>query len=206
VTSKPLAIVGLVIAVAAATGWLLWGRPSGSSPPHPSPATQASSGQRPDHAGAQLALGTVDAGAADAGELEPPSAEDTPPYPVDEPWLRARLPATNRYWTEAAPTADVEVAKARAERAKRSNTMYGRILANEASEAEIRSYYDDKRQLSEDLLALAELVLREKKDELPERDLGLFELTANLHRARLQQIQRDLKDALGRLPSSGGAP
>jgi hypothetical protein len=151
-------------------------------------------------------VGTSDANDADdAGDPEPPSAADTPPYPVDEEWLRARLPPTNRYWQEAAPTADVEVAKARAERAKRSNAMYGRILANEASAAEIGAYYDDRRQLSMDYLELAELVLREKKDELPERDLGLFELTANLHRARLAQIERDRRDALARLQQRGGS-
>jgi hypothetical protein len=41
-------------------------------------------------------------------------------------------------------------------------------------------------------------VLAEQSDRLPERDRGLFELSATLHRARLQQIDRDEADALAR--------
>jgi hypothetical protein len=151
---------------------------------------------------ASTAATTLDAMVPDA-ELDLPPAADTPPYPVDLTWLRTRLP-DSRYWELAAPTADPVVAKARAESAKRSNADYGRILAGEASEKEIRDYYEEKRQISQDYLELAEVVLKEKGEELPERDRGLFELTANLHRARLIQIQRDLADALSR-PREGAA-
>lgn len=41
-------------------------------------------------------------------------------------------------------------------------------------------------------------MLAEQSDRLPERDRGMFELSQTLHRARLQQIDRDEADALAR--------
>lgn len=111
--------------------------------------------------------------------------------------LRARLP-NNRYWELGVPTSDPAVAKARAARAERANAVFGRTQTGEATQAEIRGYYAEQRRISEDYLELALVVLAEKRDQLPERDIGLFELSANLHRARLKQIERDLADALAR--------
>jgi hypothetical protein len=122
---------------------------------------------------------------------------DPAPYPVDLEELRARLP-DNRYWELGAPTSDPEVAKARAERARRQNELFGRTQTGEATEPEIRAYYAEQRRVSEDYLRLSMVVLAEKGDELPERDRGMFELSAQLHRARLKQIERDLVDALAR--------
>lgn len=118
-------------------------------------------------------------------------------YPVDLDELRTRLP-NNRYWELGAPTSDPEVARARAERAKRDNAIFGRTQTGEATEPEIRAYYAEQRRISEDYLQLSLVVLAEKADQLPERDRGMFELSANLHRARLKQIERDLADALAR--------
>jgi hypothetical protein len=118
-------------------------------------------------------------------------------YPVNLDKLRGRLP-DNRYWTLGAPTSDPVVAKARAARAERDNVVFGRIQSNEAAPAEIRAYYAERRAISRDYLQLAELVLAEQGEALPPRDRGMFELSANLHRARLQQIERDEADALAR--------
>jgi len=123
-------------------------------------------------------------------------------YPLDLQKLRSQIP-DNRYWQLDAPTTDVEVAKERAEKAKARNTMFGRIQANEASAEEIRAYYEERRRVSKDYLELALMVLDGRAGEASERDRGLFELTANLHRARLEQIDRDQGAALGRI--SGGA-
>jgi hypothetical protein len=120
------------------------------------------------------------------------------PYPVNLDALRARLP-DNRYWALGAPTSDPAVARARAERAARDNTALGRIQANEAAPDDIRAYYTERRAISRDYLQVAELVLAEQGDRLPPRDRGMFELSVNLHRARLQQIDRDEADALARL-------
>lgn len=118
-------------------------------------------------------------------------------YPVVLDELRTRLPG-NRYWELGVPTSDPEVARARAERAKRDNAIFGRTQTGEATEPEIRAYYAERRRISEDYLQLAMLVLEEKADELPERDRTLFALSARLHQERLKQIERDLADALAR--------
>jgi hypothetical protein len=126
-------------------------------------------------------------------------------YPVNLDALRSRLPG-NRYWTLGAPTSDPEVARARARRAELDNKALGQIQANEASPEDIRAYYAERRALSSDYLELATLVLKEQGDQLPARDRGMFELSANLHRARLQQIDRDEADALARLRPRAGPP
>jgi hypothetical protein len=123
-------------------------------------------------------------------------------YPVNLDDLRARLP-NNRYWQLGVPTRDPAVARARAERARRDNELFGRVQTGEASEPEIRAYYDERRRVSEDFLQLSMLALAEKGDQLPERDRGMFELSVTLHRARLKQIDRDLADALARRRGRG---
>lgn len=120
------------------------------------------------------------------------------PYPVKLDELRARLPL-NRFWILGAPTSDPAVARERAARAEADNKALGRITANEATPDEIRAYYDERRAISKDYLEITELILKEQGAQLPERDRGAFELSANLHRARLQQIERDQADALARL-------
>lgn len=125
-------------------------------------------------------------------------------YPVQLDALRARLP-NNRYWSLGAPTSDPAVAKARAERAERDNVQLGRIQANEASAEEIRAYYAERRAISNDYLEIARVVLAEQGDRLPARDRGMFELSVNLHRGRLQQIDRDESDALSRLAARAAA-
>lgn len=131
--------------------------------------------------------------APDPGDPADPTAH----YPVDLEELRARLP-DNRYWELGSPTRDPEVAKARAERARRDNELFGRTQTGEATEPEIRAYYAERRRISEDYLRLALLVLEEKAEQLPDRDRTLFALSAKLHRERLTQIERDLADALAR--------
>lgn len=111
--------------------------------------------------------------------------------------LRAELP-DNRYWARDAPTSDPEIAKARAARAERENVAFGRIQSGEATPAEIRAYYAERRAVSRDYLQLAQRVLERTSDALPTRDRGMFELSAKLHAARLQQIDRDEADALAR--------
>ena len=119
-------------------------------------------------------------------------------YPVNLDALRTRLP-NNRYWMLGAPTSDPMVARARAARAEQDNVAMGKIQSNEATPEEIHAYYAERRAISQDYLQLAELVLAEQGDALPSRDRGMFELSVNLHRARLKQIDRDESDALARL-------
>ena len=123
-------------------------------------------------------------------------------YPVDLEELRAKIP-DNRYWELGVPTKDPEVARARAERARRENELFGRTQTGEATEPEVRAYYAERRRVSEDYLQLAQLVLAEKGDQLSERDRNLFAFSAKLHTDRLAQIQRDLVDALARRRQRG---
>ncbi len=194
----------LALAIAVVVSLLL--RASSSSQPERTtgdPAvTGAASGAGADRAEA-ASLGAAPADDSEAARIAAAVAE-APRYPVDLDWLRARLP-DNLYWRDGAPTSDPEVAKQRAERARKANELYGRVQTGEASEQEIRDYYEEKRRLSQDYQALAELVLKEKGAELPERDRGMFELSARMHRDRLAQIDRDLADAQARRAAKAGA-
>lgn len=150
---------------------------------------------------AEPAAGGATAGATAGATVGSDPAADsigrTEPYPVNLDALRGRLPG-NRYWALGAPTSDPAVARARADRARRDNTALGHIQANEASPEDIGAYYAERRAISRDYLELAQLVLAEQGAQLPERDRGMFELSVNLHRARLQQIDRDEANALAR--------
>jgi len=118
-------------------------------------------------------------------------------YPVDLERLRARLP-DNLYWKLGAPTEDPEVLQMRAEEEQRWNELFGKVQSNTATEEEIRRYYDHRRKLSEDYLEFAALVLQEHGARLSERDRGLYELSVKLHSSRLDEIQRQVDDALAR--------
>jgi hypothetical protein len=123
-------------------------------------------------------------------------------YPVKLDALRKRMP-DNRYWALGAPTSDPVVAKARAARAERDNAALGRIQANDATPGEIRAYYTERRAISRDYLQLSQTVLDEQGAALSSRDRGMFELSANMHRDRLKQIDRDEADALARRGAAG---
>jgi hypothetical protein len=160
------------------------------------PTTQPTAVARPPNAGVAA---NTNSPPLDLAGAPPGAGSDggSGRYPVDLDALRAELPG-NRYWAEGAPTSDPEVAKARAARAERANTELGRIQANEATPDQIRAYYADRRGLSRDYVELSERALAHFGAALPERDRGMFELSANLHRARLHQIDRDEADALAR--------
>lgn len=188
-----LGVVAIVIVVGV-VGYFRWARdrevrsvaPTSSAPVPPT--TNLTS--LPNTATAEFA---VAGSASTADPIGDPRA-----YPVKLEELRAQIP-NNRYWTLGAPTSDPAVAKVRAARAEQDNRALGRITANEASPEEIRAYYAERRAISRDYLELTELVLKQQGDALPERDRGMFELSANMHRARLQQIDRDQADALARI-------
>lgn len=145
-------------------------------------------------------LATGDAGAVSVPEgMTQPRRKgaDGNEYPVDLAYLRARIP-DNLYWRLGQPTQDPELLRQRAEEEKRWNDLFGKVQSNTASEEEVHRYYDHRRQLSEDYLELARLVLEEYGDELPERDRGMYELSIEMHGSRLAEIPRQLEDALAR--------
>jgi hypothetical protein len=140
-----------------------------------------------------------DTGGADpaAGAEVDPGDESGNEYPVDLERLRARIP-DNLYWRLGAPTKDPAALQARAEEEQRWNQLYGKVLSGTASEEEIRSYYDHRRQLSRDYVDFARLVLQEYPGELPERDRGLYEMSIEMHTTRLAEIPRQIEEALAR--------
>jgi hypothetical protein len=139
-----------------------------------------------------------DPDATDDGELPELPTDGQAPYPVDLDALRKRMP-DNRYWALGAPTKDPAVLRMRAERKKADNALLGKILSTTATEQEIDEYYAERQRVSEDYTKVAAQVLADHRDELPERDVGLYELTIRLHRGRMDQIERDRTAALERL-------
>ena len=203
-TSTSLARVKPRVWIAAGAlvvaGVIIWAvvRPARDSETTSSVAPAPGSSQAANAPGSPTSAPSLPA----AAPLPPPAPlgeknESLTHYPVDLDDLRAKLPG-NRYWELGAPTKDPEVTRARAEYEKRRNELFGRTQSGEATEPEIRAYYAERKRVSEDFLQLALTVLAEKGDQLPERDRGMFELSAKLHRDRLKQIERDLADALAR--------
>lgn len=200
--SKAFIIGGVVVSLAAAIVLYLQLRADQAPAREGRGAEVASSSEK-------ASAEAVTAGAS-AASPENPFGGPAASYPLNLELLRPQIP-NNLYWELDAPTRDVEVAKQRAARAKKRNDDYGRILSNEAEEGQIREYYDERRRISNDYLQLSALVLEGKAGEVSERDRGLFELTVNLHRERLKQIERDQLDALarrakGKGPSIPGGP
>ena len=124
---------------------------------------------------------------------EEPRAE----YPVQMEELRARLP-DNLYWEMDAPTKDPQVLQKRAEAQRKWNELFGKVQSGDASEEEIHRYYDYRRKLSEDYLAVASLMITEGGDKLPEGDRGLLELSIRMHQDRLKAVPRQVEEALAR--------
>lgn len=192
-TSTRATVLAAIVAVVV--GGVLWRL---RSTPDEVRAGAQPAPQRSAPAALAAAVPAPDPGSAGPVAADPAeSIAGAAPYPVDLNALRARLP-DNRFWQLGAPTSDPAVAKQRAARAERDNAALGRVVSGEASADEVRAYYAERRAISRDYLQLAEIVLAEKGEALPPRDRGAFELSANLHRARLQQIDRDEADALAR--------
>jgi hypothetical protein len=163
------------------------GAPARSPPPRADGPPPATSGPVQGDAGEDLEEPAIAA---------PPSG-DGGAYPVDLEHLRALLP-DNLYFRLGAPTDDPALLQERADEERRWNDLHGKIQSNTATEEEIRSYYDHRRELSEDYVEFASLVLEEYGDKLPERDQGLYALSIKMHRKRLEEIPRNLEDALAR--------
>jgi hypothetical protein len=144
------------------------------------------------------------AGAPNAGSAGPPPTPllaPAPPvdlaYPVDLERIRVQIPG-NLYWTTQAPTTDPEVKRRREEASAAWNRLYGKVLSGTATDAEIRSHIDHRRQVSEDSIEFAELILADYGRELPERDRGLLELAVDMHRTRLAELPRQEEEARAR--------
>lgn len=136
---------------------------------------------------------------APPGEADPVFVPgvDSRTHPVDLERLRAEIPS-NLYWTTKSPTEDPDVLAERAEEKRRWNELYGKVLSSTATEDEIHRYYDHRRQVSEDAIQFATQVLQRYGAQLSEEERGLYGLSIRMHRTRLDEIPREISDALAR--------
>ena len=130
-------------------------------------------------------------------ELFPPGDPAWAWSRVDLEALREELP-NNRYFELAVPTDDPEILAQRRETKERWNRELGKVMANTATEAEVRAYYAERQEISSDYVIFTTTLLDRYRDVLPEQDVGLLELARTLHRARLEELPRRLAEAIER--------
>lgn len=140
-------------------------------------------------------------------ESENPMAILEKLFGVDDPawaWAQVDLQAVetalpdNLYWEMSAPTKDIFLLNKRAETREYWNKIYGKVLSNTGTEAEVRDYYRWRNRVSSDHIEFTTHMIENYGQVLPERDLRLLELARTLHLARLEQLPRDLALALER--------
>jgi hypothetical protein len=134
----------------------------------------------------------------------PPAAQEAPAYIEGLVWgdidLREakELMPDNLYWQLGSPTKDPAVLEAREQEKNRRNEEYGKVLAGDASEDDVRAYYDYRKRVSSDYLEFAEFMNRRFRNSLSDEFKGLLDLSMQMHSSRLQQIPADLAEALER--------
>jgi len=135
-------------------------------------------------------------------------------FPTDDPawaWSRVDLDALreampdNTFWELAAPTDDPAVLEARRAHKDRLNRALGRVMSNTGTEAEVRSYYEERERISSDYVTFMTRLLDAYGDVLPERDRGFAALARDMHRARLEEMPRHLREALDRREAHAAA-
>jgi hypothetical protein len=129
--------------------------------------------------------------------VDPSAQEPGAEYPVKMEELRASMPG-NLYWELEAPTKDPQELQKRAETLRKWNEIFGKVQSGDASEEEIHRYYDYRRKMSEDSIAVATRMLSEYGDKLPERDKALLALSVQMHQDRLKEVPRRTEEALAR--------
>ncbi|MFN2427165.1 MAG: hypothetical protein ABR587_12045 [Candidatus Binatia bacterium] len=133
-----------------------------------------------------------------------PETVEPPPYieglvygEIDLREARELMP-DNIYWQRGSPTKDPAVLAEREAEKKRRNEEYGRVLAGDANEDEVRAYYDYQKRLSSDYLEFSEFMARRHRDSKNEQFVGLLELATKMHAAKLAELDGQLEDALQR--------
>lgn len=114
---------------------------------------------------------------------------------IDLEALKAEMP-DNLYWEMGAPTQDEAVKAMRKEKRDHWRQQANKISANQASEEEIRDYYEHQNTLSEDYVAFTAEVIKRNGHELPDTDYQMLTLAAKMHLNRLQEIPAQLARSL----------
>lgn len=209
-----LVLAFLVLAVGAFVAGRSWQRgrsePEGATAPSP-PAGSAAGGR-----GGMAETGGEPLGGSpeSLGPLAPPIAdplEDDPLAGSDNGWaavdmdaVRAAMP-DNLYWQMGVPTKDPEILRQREEERARWNVEYGKVLSNTATEDEVHAYFEYRDRLASDYVEFITHVLENYGESLTLRDVGLLKVAAELNLARLEEIPRQLADALERRKAHAAA-
>lgn len=188
------ALIFMVLVAAAGSVW--WS--ASSSPAEASNGPQSTHERAPAVAPGGRWTATS---AATTGVPAPPGNPELTPPPVesvvDLAALRRAMP-DNLYWAQAAPTTDERVLAARAAFERERSRRFGSIEAGESSEKDIDAFFEGQRQLHQDYLDFCNRVLEAYGDLLPERDRGLYELGASMHRDRLAELPSRRAQAIER--------
>ena len=116
---------------------------------------------------------------------------------VDLGAVRAAMPE-NLYWRMGVPTSDPEILRWREEERARWNVEYGKVLSNTATEEEVVAYFEHRDRLASDYVEFITHILENYGESLTLRDVGLLKVAAELNLARLEEIPRQMADALER--------
>lgn len=203
--SKALPWLAVLTAAALLVAALLWrarGEETPSPPPPPAreqthapPLPSEPRDVPPREPSPPPSASALAPGPADAGPE--PEAEAPREHPVNLAKLREQLP-DNLYWELGVPTKDPEVLRRRAEAERHWNDLLGKIQSGTATEEEIHQYYEHRRQLSEDYISFASLVLQQYGEQLPDQERGMYELSIRMHRTRLEELPGQIDAALER--------
>jgi hypothetical protein len=114
---------------------------------------------------------------------------------VDLEALQSDMP-DNLYWLLAAPTSDSVVQEQRKEIKEFWQQQYAKVLSNQATEEEIRAYYEHRNQVSTDYIKFSTSLLNRHSKDLPERDYHFQVLARNIHLVQLEELPKKLQKAL----------
>jgi len=208
----PLAVAVVVIGLGIA--WLTRPAPERAvvvdtvAAPAPLRAPQAADPPQPH----RPTSGPADAPQPPADAAAPPAADPPPDDVAEDPnatqdaiaaaWasidleaVRAAMP-DNLYFKLSAPTTDEAVLAERAAERARWNVAYGKVLSGTATEEEIGAYFDHRARLSTDYVEFTTYLLDHHRDTLHERDVALLELARRMHATRLQEVPRQVEEAM----------
>jgi hypothetical protein len=203
-------VVYALAVLALVAGWLVWrnvrtdsrvedakapGASVAAQPPAEPPAAAEPEAQQPAEETAPESAESND------GEVHPPLLDEREPErafeSIDLEAARAALP-DNSYWDNAAPTTDPRLLGDRERDQQKRNEQYGRILSGDATDADIKEFFDRRMRLSSDYVRFVDWVLEHQGSKLSEQDLELLHVAKRLHLARLEEIPRRMQEAIER--------
>lgn len=196
--SKRLLWLAMAAAALVAVLLVVFARSGPPAPPTPE-ATNDATPEAASQPGPRPAITASPESTApdDTSDPSAPGDQRGNEHPVDLARVREQIP-DNLYWRFDAPTQDAQILQARAEEKQRWNALFGKVQSGTATEEEVQQYYAHRRQLSEDYIEFARLILTDYGAQLPEQERGMYELGIRMHSTRLGEIPRQIDQALAR--------